>query len=379
MPRKLTGNAYEKRGKFYARITLGPKRRPAILLPTCATQEEADTRAELLSGLAGKLRKAGQIEQAPDILNRAGEAAERKPLDAVIRLVDQLERGEWTRKTSSGTTLRQLGERWTSGELARLHPDHIREKGTATNDKGRLELYVYPEVANVAIEAFTLDDAERVMRSIPAERSPATRRHVAQLLHRLLGMAVFPLRLIPANPLPKGFLPKLGAGKAKGSIHPGEDVRRRGGGAHRPRGQQRDPLPRASRSRRDRPPRALQVEQGPAHDPRARRPWSVRQHGPGERSERAMGDGPHGAPFVDHAGGVPPRRSNRRGARPRRLDAPRPSHPRARPARGKRHRKRHHGERRYPPGSSPNPYFSWVPRDGIEPPTRGFSILCSTN
>jgi integrase len=225
MPRKLTGNAFEKRGKFYARITLGPKLRPAIPLPTCATQEEADTRAELLSSLAGKLRKAGQIEQAPDILERAGEAATGKPLDAVIRLVDQIEQGEWTRKTSSGTTLRQLGERWTSGELARLYPDHIRQKGTATNDKGRLELYVYPQVANVAIEEFTLDDAERVMRSIPAERSPATRRHVAQLLHRLLGMAVFPLRLIPANPLPKGFLPKLGAGKAKGSIHPSEDVR----------------------------------------------------------------------------------------------------------------------------------------------------------
>ncbi|MDI1481483.1 hypothetical protein QHF84_32990 [Polyangium sp. y55x31] len=36
-------------------------------------------------------------------------------------------------------------------------------------------------------------------------------------------MAVFPLRVIAASPLPKGFLPKVGSGKAKGWIYP--DVR----------------------------------------------------------------------------------------------------------------------------------------------------------
>jgi integrase len=63
------------------------------------------------------------------------------------------------------------------------------------------------------------------MRGIPPERAAATRRHVAQLLHRLCAMAVFPLRLIAASPLPRGFLPKVGAGKAKGWIYPDEDAR----------------------------------------------------------------------------------------------------------------------------------------------------------
>ncbi|MDI3291724.1 tyrosine-type recombinase/integrase [Polyangium sp. 15x6] len=37
-------------------------------------------------------------------------------------------------------------------------------------------------------------------------------------------MAVFPLRLIPQNPLPPGFLPKIPPGKAKGWLYPDEDA-----------------------------------------------------------------------------------------------------------------------------------------------------------
>jgi hypothetical protein len=37
-------------------------------------------------------------------------------------------------------------------------------------------------------------------------------------------MAVFPLQLIATNPLPPGFLPKLGSGKAKGWVYPDEDA-----------------------------------------------------------------------------------------------------------------------------------------------------------
>ncbi|UQA59927.1 hypothetical protein [Polyangium aurulentum] len=102
-------------------------------------------------------------------------------------------------------TIRALGQRWTSGELARLYPDHVKEKRSGDNDVSRLERYVYPVVGDVRIDSFTLDDADAVMRGVPAERAAATRRHVAQLLHRLCAMAIFPLRFIAASPLPRGF------------------------------------------------------------------------------------------------------------------------------------------------------------------------------
>ncbi|WP_437924650.1 hypothetical protein WMF37_37350 [Sorangium sp. So ce291] len=62
------------------------------------------------------------------------------------------------------------------------------------------------------------------MRALSA-MSPASRRDIAPLLHRLRVMEVFPCRLLATNPLPRGFLPKLGPAKAKACLYPGEDAR----------------------------------------------------------------------------------------------------------------------------------------------------------
>jgi integrase len=43
-------------------------------------------------------------------------------------------------------------------------------------------------------------------------------------MHRVLQLAVYPARIILANPLPKGFLPKPGSGKAKDYLHPDEET-----------------------------------------------------------------------------------------------------------------------------------------------------------
>ena len=121
-------------------------------------------------------------------------------------------------------TVRTLGERWTTGDLARVHPDQVRPKKSADKDVYRFERYVYPLIGDIPIADFTLDHAEAVMRAIPAERAAASRRQVvAQLLHPLMGIAVFPLRLRASNPLPRGFLPKVGKGKAKIYLFPDED------------------------------------------------------------------------------------------------------------------------------------------------------------
>jgi len=61
------------------------------------------------------------------------------------------------------------------------------------------------------------------MRALSSDLSAATRRHVAQLMTRLLSLAVFPLRLLKANPLPRGFLPKPGPTKALAWLYPDED------------------------------------------------------------------------------------------------------------------------------------------------------------
>lgn len=228
MPRRATGSVIFSRGRWYAQITLGvgPVKRPAFALPTCKTEEEARARLAVLVDLAAKLREAGHIDLAPDILERAAAAKDDRALAVVRRSVQiVIERGARSAAPGSETTLQTFGERWTRSELARLYPAHLKVKRSAHTDAGRLERHVYPVVGGVPLVGFTLDHALEVLATIPEERSDATRRHVAQVLHRLLSIAVFPARLIPSNPLPKGFLPKLEAGKAKGYLYPDEDAR----------------------------------------------------------------------------------------------------------------------------------------------------------
>jgi integrase len=136
-------------------------------------------------------------------------------------------RGVAPSTSARGPTFQDVARRWTSGELARDFPDHVKAKRTAERDVQRLDRYVYPIAGRLPIVDFTIDHAEAVMKALPANRvrTPATRRHVAQLMHRILGIAVIPLRLIKVNPLPKGFMPKVGPSKAKGYLYPADDAR----------------------------------------------------------------------------------------------------------------------------------------------------------
>jgi integrase len=226
MPRVSTGSVYLSRDKWFAKVTLGPDKRPTFALPTCANEKAARKRLAVLADLAAKLRVASvALDVAERLLTKAA-AADGKPLAAVLAAVDALCKGQ-TRAKSSGpiVTVRDLGERWTSGELARAHPDHVKAKRSVYQDVLRFRAYVYPIVGDEPIATFTLDHAEAVMQSLPGRLAPASRRQVASMMHRLLAMAVFPLRLLPANPLPRGFLPRAGAQKAKGWLYPDEDRR----------------------------------------------------------------------------------------------------------------------------------------------------------
>lgn len=225
MARNSTGNVYKNAaGRWYARVTLGSGARRNLALPTCATEDQARARLSVLAELGAKLRAAGLAELAPDFLTRAAEAQGGRPLEDVRRAAERLcERGIAPARPPVTATFQELAERWTSGELTREYPDHVREKRSAEDDRLRLERHVYTVVGDVPLALFTIDHAEAVMKRLSADLSAASRRHVAQLMHRVLSMAVFPLRLIASNPLPRGFLPSPGAAKAKAWLYPDED------------------------------------------------------------------------------------------------------------------------------------------------------------
>ena len=196
-------------GTRHVIIPLGERKRMSRRLSTCTTDEQADERAALVREVARILLATGNAAELERWIKIACEADDAKAL-AVRALARKLDAGKVTTAVTvgpAGKTFAQVAKMWTSGELAKLYPDHVAAKRTADLDVSRLDV-LSKVVGDVPVSRFTVGDAERAMQSLPAGLRPATRRQYAQALRRVLELAAYPLRLIPANPLPRLFLPK---------------------------------------------------------------------------------------------------------------------------------------------------------------------------
>lgn len=120
-------------------------------------------------------------------------------------------------------TVRELGERWTSGDLAAEYPDHVRAARSAKHLAWMLARHVYPHVGSTPIDRVTLDDCMAILRAMPADAR--NRNHVAGTLRRIFRLAVWPLRLIETSPLPPGFVPRRPPRRALAWLWPDEDRR----------------------------------------------------------------------------------------------------------------------------------------------------------
>jgi integrase len=120
-------------------------------------------------------------------------------------------------------TFADLGKSWTDGDIARAHPDHVKLKRSADKDAERLRV-LCETIGRVPVKDFQRADAKRAMAALPAGLSSATRRQYAQIIGRLMALAVYPLELIPVSPLPRGWLPKVTRNKATAWLYPADDA-----------------------------------------------------------------------------------------------------------------------------------------------------------
>lgn len=224
MPRFATGSVRWRNGRAYARVTLGPKDRPEILLTTCKSGDEdkARERARILAEIARQLREADLVRLARQLLERAA-TSDGKALESVLVAVERLCTGKVQPPEADVLTFRDVGEMWTSGELARRWPDHVRTKKTAHRDRDLLRTRVYPIMGDLPITVVRLEHAEEVMASLPAGLAPASRRQHAQAIARVLSLAAYPLRAIERSPIPRGFVPAPRSNKALSYLYPDED------------------------------------------------------------------------------------------------------------------------------------------------------------
>lgn len=190
------------------RVAPGKRGRISRLLPEDLTEEQAQQRDELLNRIARELRATGQlalIERTVDEL----AAASPEELPRLVGYVEKRLVSGSRKPREHDLTFQQFAERWTSGQLARQYPDRVKAKDSS-DDRARLRDYVLPILGPKRLVDIELDDLEEVLSSLPSSLSPGTRRHVAQVMARVMRLAAMPAKLIPSNLIPEGFLPAVG-------------------------------------------------------------------------------------------------------------------------------------------------------------------------
>jgi hypothetical protein len=181
-----------------------------------------------LADLAKRMRPVASAEEIQIILDAAGKARTPRDLNEATKAAECIIRGEARTATSAmAPTFEAFAKEWTSGELRKKHPDHVREKKDPSEDVQILRDRINPLIGMLHLPEITLEHAERVMRALPSSLAPRTRRHTAQCLRKVLSLAVYPGRHIASNPIPREWMPKIpkSANKAKACLWPEEDAK----------------------------------------------------------------------------------------------------------------------------------------------------------
>ncbi len=231
MPKVAVGEVRWTAEGPVARITMLGKERASFLMSACKTEDEATQRSKLLASLAARFRKAGVIgrPEARTLLETAATCSEAL-LPGIVTVAGELCGGTLPEVLARVPTFREVRLEWTSGRLHKQFEDHVKLKKDAAQDASRaetLEAIVVTggvKLGDKPVSKITLDDSEIVMRNLPeGAKRPATRRQYAQVLHRVLGLAVWPCRHMTASPLPKGFMPKAGKPPRFHYLYPAEE------------------------------------------------------------------------------------------------------------------------------------------------------------
>ncbi len=118
-------------------------------------------------------------------------------------------------------TVRQFGERWTSGALKRDW------QLTITNDNTHavflLEKHVYPVIGNVPLREVTRKTCDEVKRRLPATLSETTKAHVTKRVNQLLNLAAT-CEEIEKNPLPPMWVLRPNP-KQRPILYPAEEAK----------------------------------------------------------------------------------------------------------------------------------------------------------
>lgn len=202
MARKTSGTVYYSGKTLRVRIMLPNHERASVAFQVGISEAEGVERATIMNELSVLLgvSRIAEIKRMMQLVATCAKKDLRTVRSEVVALAREF--------IESDITFAQLADMWTSGALAQKYPDHVKAKASSAKDAGRLSKHVLPRCGHVPVRAFSIDDALDVLEHLPETLAPGSRRQVAQLISRLMSLAVFPLRKIAHSPIPKGFLPE---------------------------------------------------------------------------------------------------------------------------------------------------------------------------
>lgn len=194
------------------------RERASVAFTADISEKEGEERAAIMNELSGMLgeTRIAEIKRMMSLVATCAKKDLRTVRSETIAIAREL--------VESDITIAQLAEMWTSGALAKKFPDHVKAKTSSDKDAGRFNMYILPLVGEIPVRMFRLDDALEVLEKLPETLAPGSRRQVAQIMSRLMSIAVFPMRKIAHSPIPKGFLPNGTRELAKQFLYVGEEA-----------------------------------------------------------------------------------------------------------------------------------------------------------
>jgi integrase len=225
MSKEATGELRKSSTGAFSALIRTWEKRETFLLPTCTDEDAAKERMHLLADVAKRFRLANVNRARGDEALRSLAAISPKFLKGAIEVCEDLLGGKIPVKSGPTVpTFKELAEEWTGGKLQKRFPDHVG-KGTEDYNDGnaqRFEKAIYPVIGHIRLDELAREECDDVMRKLPEGLSKATRRQYAGLINRVLNLAELAGH-IQRNPLPRGWLPKLGAKKRFPVLYASED------------------------------------------------------------------------------------------------------------------------------------------------------------
>jgi integrase len=222
-------------------LRFGKGRRKRFAMPRLsshATEDEtlANARGKALEELAAMLGGITQLD-ASALLEFAASRETEKGFQSALRAARQAAvNPDAIPAPEKRWTFRDVAEEWLSGRLHREYPEIVTKgKGEHSVNQSRGILRAIYGVQTREndktlfgdLDVRTITKADVVAaksKATPADVSQATRAGYARHIRIVMGLAVAPLELIEASPVPAKFVPSYGFQRALSYLYPEEDA-----------------------------------------------------------------------------------------------------------------------------------------------------------